>query len=309
MITQRPLKSFKDQKLDDGLWEKGYVVVPFFDPDTIKEVLDFCSNYTSKESNLAVDEKDKMYASTHSPDIDYKDEMNERIKDFYRPFVEQYFENPEVMGGSFILKPVGKGISQPHLDWNLVEEGPYRSCNFWVPLVDLHKDNGVIEVLPGSHKLYPTYRGPNVPELTRDLQEFYWDTMIQLHMKAGEALIYDHRLIHGSRDNMSNEVRPATACAVTNKSAELRLYYLDKQENKVEAFSGDNASHLLTNDRFEKPKTMKSLGFIEGYTLNQITESDYDFLNLNYTKPTPTPSPTPVPNNSLWNRIKSMFTS
>jgi hypothetical protein len=135
MITQRPLKSFKDQKLDDELWEKGYVVVPFFDPDTIKEILNFCSNYTSKKSNLAVDEKDKMYASTHSPDIDYKDEMNERIKDFYRPFVEQYFENPEVMGGSFILKPVGKGISQPHLDWNLVEEGPYRSCNFWVPLV------------------------------------------------------------------------------------------------------------------------------------------------------------------------------
>lgn len=305
MITQRPLKLFKDQKLEDELWEKGYVVVPFFDEKTIQEILNFCIDYTTGNSTLDKDEKDKMYASTHSPDIDYKDEMNEKIKDFYRPFVDKYFENYQIMGGSFILKPVGKGVSHPHLDWNLVEEGPYRSCNFWVPLVDLHENNGCIEVLTGSHKLYPTFRGPNIPDITNDLQQFYWDTMTQLHMKAGEVLIYDHRLIHGSRDNMSDTPRPATACAVTNDNAELRLYYLNEETNKVEAFAGASTRHLLSNDRFEAPKNMTNLGPVEGFEIKQIKVSDYDFLNLQYTAKTEVNNPP----KGIWQKLKSMISS
>ena len=161
-----------------------------------------------------------------------------------------------------------------------MDEGPFRSCNVWVPLVDLTKNNGAIEVLPGSHQLFTTYRGPNIPDRTNDLQSFYWETMTPLYMKAGEALIYDHRLVHGSKDNMSDKIRYASACAVTSKSAKLRLYYLDEETNKIEIFSGKSTEHLLSNERFEKPKNMESLGFVENYSLNQITEADYSFLNL-----------------------------
>lgn len=315
MLTQRPMPSLKDPELEEQLWEKGYVVVPFFDEKTVEEVFQFCRKYTTMNSTLDRDEVGKMYASTHSPDIAYKLAMNDRIMSFYRPFVEKYFIDPLIMGGSFILKPVGKGVSHPHLDWSLVEEGPFRSCNCWVPLIDLHDDNGIIEVLPGSHRLYPTYRGPNIPDTTNDLQQFYWDTMIKLYMKAGEALIYDHRLIHGSKDNMSNIPRPATACAVTNKKAALRLYYLDKEKNKVEAFAGENTMHLISNERFEKPATMESLGYIEDYEVKQIKLSDYDFLNLNYQeKVEPTTVATETTTEQignkklgLWEKVKSIF--
>lgn len=275
-----PLPSLKDQRLEEKLWNEGYVVVPFFNENEIDDLIAF---YKS----ISPDYEGKIYASSHSSNIENKRRINEKIKSAYRNKVEELFVNPLIMGGTYVVKPSGTGVSHPHLDWNLVKEGPYRSCNVWVPLIDLTEKNGVIEVLPGSHKLFPTYRGPNISDRTNDLQQFFWDTMTQLYLKAGEALIYDHRLIHGSRDNLSEVMRPATACAVTNQEAELRLYYLDGETNKIEAFTVDNNEYLLTNVRFEKPDSMmKSVGFIEDYTLDQMTIDDFDFLNLDYTPTT-----------------------
>lgn len=268
-----PLIILKNQELEKTLLNRGYVIVPFFDKDAINQLIKL-----HKKSSLV--SKKEIYANTHSSDIEFKKQYNNAIKEIYKPFVEKYFIEPLILGGSIIAKPVGGGVSHPHLDWSLVEEGPYRSCNVWVPLVDLTKNNGAIEVLPGSHKLGKTYRGPNIPDRTNDLQEFFWKTMTTLYMKAGEALIYDHRLIHGSKDNLSDTIRYASACAVTNMSANLRLFYLDEKTKNIEVFEGENTEHLLSNDRFSKPKTMKSLGFIKDYPLNQLTETDFSYLNL-----------------------------
>ena len=268
-----PRQSLKDPLLEKELLDNGFVVVPFFDSATVSDLKDFYQR-------LTVDETNEIFASTHSNDLDYKRRINEKIKSTYKEQVEQYFHNPLILGGTFVVKPPGKGVSHPHLDWNLVHEGPFRSCNVWVPLIDLDEVNGVIEVLPGSHKLLPTYRGPNIPDRTNDLQEFFWNTMTKLYLKAGQALIYDHRLIHGSRDNMSDVIRPATACAVTNKTAELRLYYLNQENWVIETFTGNNIEYLLSNSRLEKPTEMEWLGSVENYDTRQLTHADFDFLGL-----------------------------
>lgn len=166
------------------------------------------------------------------------------------------------MGGSYVLKLVGSGMSQPHIDWSLVDEEKSRSFNIWISLVDLNSKNGAIEVLPGSHHLPATYRGPNIAERTIDLQDFFWETMTELHLKAGEALIYDHKLIHGSKDNLPDEVRPATACTVCTTDADFRLYYKNKQTDVIEVFTGNNTEYLLTNTRFETPTTLEKIGEI-----------------------------------------------
>ncbi len=283
---QQPLASLKNSNLEQQLLEIGYVVVPFFDQNAIDSLLDVNESISNKGVK-------GIFANTHLSDLEFKHALNSRIKEIYAPFVEKFFNDPLVLGGSLITKPVGGGVSHPHLDWNLVEEGPFRSCNVWVPLVDLNEKNGAIEVLDGSHQLFPTYRGPNIPDRTNDLQQFYWDNMKTLYLKAGEALIYDHRLLHGSKDNMSNSIRPASACAVTNKSAALRLYYWNDIVKKIEIFEGENIEHLLSNDRFDRPKTMRSLGFVDNYDMEQITEDDYSFLKL---KP-----------KSLWSKLRTYF--
>lgn len=276
---QTPLATFKDPQLEKELLEHGYVTVPFFNDEEIQELLEYYTSFTPEYAGNI------ERASSHSANIEYKRKINNKIKEAYRTKTEELFVDPLIMGGTFVVKQPGSGVSHPHLDWSLVEEGPFRSCNIWIPLVDLTEKNGVIEVLPNSHKLFTTYRGPNIPDRTNALQQFFWDTMIKLYLKAGTALIYDHRLIHGSRDNLSDVLRPATACAVTNKQANLRLYYLDENTSQIEAFTGDNAEYLLSNTRFSKPTNMKSLGFIKTSDIRQLTVEDFAFLNLDYPKP------------------------
>ena len=268
-----PLASLKDPQLEQQLWKDGYVVVPFFDLKTTKELIEYYKSFASQDDN-------GIYASSHSTNIEQKKAINNKIKEAYSDKVEELFIDPFIMGGTFVVKPPGTGVSHPHLDWSLVHEGPFRSCNVWIPLIDLTKDNGVIEVLPGSHKLFPTYRGPNIPDRTNDLQQFLWDTMTQLFLTAGQALIYDHRLIHGSGDNLTDKIRRASACAVTNKQAVLRLYYLDESNAKIEAFTGNNSEYILSNVRFEKPTEMTSLGYIDNSDQRQLTTDDLGFLNL-----------------------------
>jgi hypothetical protein len=271
---QTPIPTLKNPELEKRLLEDGYVVTKFFDQKTIDDLMEFYHGFSSNEAG------DIERASSHSTNIEYKRKINNKIKEVYTAKVNELFIDPYVLGGTFVVKQAGSGVSHPHIDWSLVEEGPFRSCNVWVPLIDLTNENGVIEVLPKSHQLFPTYRGPNIPIRTDDLQDFYWDTMIQLFLKAGEALIYDHRLVHGSSDNLSKKLRPATACAVTNKQANLRLYYLDEENKQIEAFTGDNAEYLLSNARFTKPESMKSLGYVDNSDHRQLTKADYAFLNL-----------------------------
>ncbi|MFT4543878.1 MAG: hypothetical protein ACI9EQ_000328 [Bacteroidia bacterium] len=275
---QTPLPTFKDPALEKQLIEQGYITTPFFNHLEVQDLLDFYTSFTAEYTGN-IDR-----ASSHSSNIEYKRKVNAKIKDAYSNKVQELFIDPLIMGGAYVVKQPGSGVSHPHLDWSLVEEGPFRSCNIWIPLIDLTEENGVIEVLPESHKLFTTYRGPNIPDRANDLQQFFWDTMIQLYLKAGTALIYDHRLIHGSRDNLSAVLRPATACAVTNLQANLRLYYMDEDSSQIEAFTGDNAEYLLSNSRFSKPTKMESLGIVDKSDHSQLTVEDYDFLNLDYPK-------------------------
>jgi len=50
-----------------------------------------------------------------------------------------------------------------HQDMTLVDESKFSGINIWVPLVDLTEKNGVLQVLPGSHRIFPRYRGSTIP--------------------------------------------------------------------------------------------------------------------------------------------------
>jgi len=82
----------------------------------------------------------------------------------------------------------------------------------WFPLRDATEENGCLEILPGSHRKgllvhCPTSKknrhvGLGIPD-----DQFPVDQMKPMPMKAGGALFFGRRLIHGSLSNNSNEVR------------------------------------------------------------------------------------------------------
>jgi len=238
----------KDQELDKTLLAEGYVVVPFLEKAQVENLKHFF--YENHPKDIP-----GFYASAHSQDLVFRQKMNDQIKSTYSEAIDRYFSNCEALGGSFVVKTKAqKEKLHPHQDWNIVDEKQYRSFNIWVPLVDLTEKNGAIRVLPKSHLWGENYRGPNIPDERQDQLSDFWDKMQTLMMKAGEALIYDHRLYHASYPNKMDEFRLATVFGI--KPAEAEMFYYFGKEDKIEVYKS-SVEFFMTGDIQRGPEILE----------------------------------------------------
>ncbi len=205
--------------LDQTLATEGFVVVPFIAEAQVLELRDyFTANHAAAIPGF--------YATAHSTDITFRKKMNAQIKSVFEKPIAELFQNCTALGGSYVVKSKAQEERlHPHQDWNIVDETAYRSFNIWVPLVDLNQNNGAIRVAPASHLWVDSFRGPNIPDCLAEFNETIWQQMKTLEMKAGEALIYDHRLYHASFPNHTDEPRIATVFGIVPKDAQLFYYF------------------------------------------------------------------------------------
>lgn len=295
----RVLQNIND---DNFLAEQGYIVVPFLNADEIEALKKI---YFETHP----DGKDGLYATAHSGSYDFKKKLNDTIlANFNRAIANVFFEC-RPLGGSYIVKYKGeKGVLFPHQDWNIVDEDYYRSFNIWVPLVDTNDDNGAIAVLPKSHKLIKSYRGVNIPDPFYKVNSHTWQYHTTLHMKAGEALIYDHRLLHASGINKTDSPRLAVVFGIIPEKASMRYYYMNN--NVVEEYE-NSVDFFFEHDILKGPQGLKKIQDI-AYNFPVVTQEQFDELYLGK-KPEPKAEVQPAPpvtqnvpqNKSLLKRLLS----
>jgi hypothetical protein len=103
-----------NQALAQQLATTGYTTFPFLEK---KEQL------TRYYFDFQKEEPGHFYSSTHSNDIAFRKRTSDFIKDVIAPLMPGAFKNYSLLGGAFVVKPPhGKGILQPHQDWNIVDE-------------------------------------------------------------------------------------------------------------------------------------------------------------------------------------------
>lgn len=279
----------KDPNLEEQLKQDGILVMRnFLDKHAVKELFDYNAANQPKFVHNSI-----INSVWHSSDVDYKKRTIKKIIEVYTPSCENYFENYNIFGGSFVIKPPhGEGVSCPHVDFGIVNEDIYRSFNLWIPLVPLTKDNGALMVLKGSHNLNHAFRGPNIPDHTIDVRDWLWENMEEYFLEPGDAILYDHRAIHGSKPNNSSEPRVATSCAMTNLGAPMVLYFWDERKNKIVGYETE-PEYLLTNNHDRLPTDLEIVGEWD-YEFNQLTLGD---LGVKQRKP------------SFIEKIKSVFSN
>ena len=80
----------------------------------------------------------------------------------------------------------------------------------WIPLRDTTQEMGCLKVIPGSHKneellqycTAGTNHGAGIPEKFFDA-----DQMVPLPIDKGDLIVFNKKLVHGSLDNESDQVR------------------------------------------------------------------------------------------------------
>ncbi len=92
-----------------------------------------------------------------------------------------------------------------HQDWRSMQ-GSLDSVVVWVPLVDVNKDLGALEVIPGSHKW-----GLLKAEMTEGYGKLHGEVeeteILSVEVEKGDALFFSSFLAHKSGTNVTDSIR------------------------------------------------------------------------------------------------------
>ena len=255
----------KDAQLNQQLADEGFVVIPLLNEAEVEQL-----KKVYREAHL--EEQVPFYATAHHQDSEFRKKMSSAISAVLKPHTAEVFIDCDLLGASFIVKaPKAESSLQPHQDWNIVDEAEFRSFNVWIPLVDLNENNGAIEVLPKSHNWLRGYRHSSIDCAYRQLHYLVWENMKPLYLKAGEALIYDHAMLHASKANNSDENRMAVASGVM--PSEAQMFFFWNNNGTIEQYES-NTEFFMTQNIFEGPTGLKKVAELE-YDFPVVEEEEF----------------------------------
>lgn len=290
-FTYQPIA--REAAANEQLAQQGYTIFPLLQKKELDKLSDLYFEF-QKEAPAY------FYSSSHSSDHGFRRRTSDFIKDTLAPLLPQHLKNYKLLGGAYVVKPPhGKGLLQPHQDWNLVDESQFRSYNIWIPLVDVRPENGAVFALNGSHSKLSTYRGPGIASVFKNVEALAWQHMQPLNMKAGEALLYDHALLHGSPANQSDTIRLGIVAGIIPEQADMQLHFAGNGAIDVHHCSED---FFLSADPSKGPGTLAKKGSVDRIPA-ALNETDFRRLYLGEKIHTPAPA-----QKSFFSRMLSKLT-
>lgn len=255
---------------------KGYAVVDLLDETEVKNLLSFY-NRQPLPKDLAESE---LAFSIYSSDTEYRKLVTQEIQRIFSSNLASLFPNYRIAFSTFGTKKPNALNSDMHLhqDPSVVDESVLKSFGVWCPLVDVDEKNGCLQVVPTSHLLnskmrpYFVFNGfPYNQEILSIIQQQY---LIPVSMKAGQALVYDKRLLHASLPNLTNSQRIAAIGILVPKDDPIHFCYRSTQAlDKIEVLEVDDEfynQYVADYATGQRPQGGKSLGTIN-YEVEPLT--------------------------------------
>jgi hypothetical protein len=172
--------------------------------------------------------------------------------------------------------PMPDSETAPHQDITFVDESRFVSVNVWIALQDTDETNGCMYFLRGSHNFLHTIRPTHEYKWTyQNVIDEIKSASVSFPVKAGEAFIFNHAVIHGSHPNTSGAVRLAAVMAAYNSSADLIHYYLPDIDSDVLQKYGMNKEAYLSFEKKSPPRK----GILKGELRHKFHQVDVEEFN------------------------------
>lgn len=271
---------FKDKNLQSELEENGFVVIPFLKKDELNSLCLFYSNIHHYQDPPNFIEN--IHMTTWCEDVDYKKNVSTSLTNLFADASDSFFENYRRLNHVFIVKKSGQQSTfKVHQDWNVVDETKYQSVNVWVPLHDVDESTGTLWVLKGSHRIDRKIRGagylfPEYGNYTNELEK----AAVSIKLKAGEAIVFYHSVIHGSPPNLSGKNREAACFTVIPKDAPLCIYFQPTKDDALEVHQPEDDFMFNYTDLRKESKqiapTKNAIKKLNPYINKTVGKSDID---------------------------------
>ena len=215
---------FQNPAFNETMQREGALVIPFLTTAELEELRAF---YTEMHPTGALPNLQGSFDNTlFSPHLDYKLKIRDRLAQILQPATQRLFANYRAQCHIFMVKEKESTHPlQPHQDWSTVDETRYQSFNVWIPLQDTTPQNGGLWVIKGSHKLNIPIRGGGIllPDYTA-LQPHLEELITWLPAKAGHAVLFYHRTIHGTAANTTSAHRVVVNFGLLPAEADTCIY-------------------------------------------------------------------------------------
>lgn len=223
--------------LQQGLDGHGYAVLDFLAVERIPEFTGLLERHRSHLPTV-----NGFHITMEHATEAVRTTLSRELVSMTREEMIKAFTDFKVFQGSFIIKESGRDDNEVplHQDWTFVNEGAgHRSYTLWVALTDIVHEMGTVGVISGSHRHINHLRyTPNDRYAYRDRMLAYADgkKLERIELKAGQALLWDHALIHASTPNRSGRERLNLSFAITGRECGLRHCWLSPESGLIEVF-------------------------------------------------------------------------
>lgn len=203
----------RDPAADAELDRYGFTVLDLLDATEVERVMRIHDDIGVAPDDPRV----SINWSFHSRSGEHKRRVDTALRQELEARVDALFLAHEPFLATFITKwPGPNSAFAPHQDPSLIDERRGQGFTVWIPLVDTGMDgtdNGLLRFVPGTHRFSSCLRSTDVDlfpfaEHERAIVE---ELSVGVGMKAGQALIFDNRVIHFSMPNTTDGPRVVTS--------------------------------------------------------------------------------------------------
>lgn len=217
--AKRQARTFSDPELESQFAKRGFVLLSLLDGDQVSALRGVFEDHRPSEI-------EGYHATLGYPDPDTRLTVSQAVLAVVEERILGLLSGHRMIMGTFVVKePIGDAVVVPHTDPILVDEPRHRSVGIWMPLVETNEENGMLWMLEGSHPHAPTFRQflptPEKEYAAEMLERTPVERRIAFPLKPGQALMYDHALVHWSGPNTSGAVRLAASAVALPKKQPL----------------------------------------------------------------------------------------
>ena len=271
-------RTFNSDDIENRFAKYGYSIIRnFINKEEIKEL------HQVYEDNKIQNPNRSFYVSHWIEDGSSKKNIDLGLQKVLVPRAQSYLADfIPVFAALSVKYPAPDSAMHLHQDWAHVDEKKYRSLNFWVSLGDTNSENGAICLLKGSHRLFDSVRGVALPDTfkhigSKNLEKF----LTNIYLGPGDAVAWDHRVIHGSLVNKSNEIRLGAVINMRPAESDFLLFYTNPDANgeEVQVYTPEK-DFFITYDSVNRPRDVESTPMLRKYKYEDLNVKESDLVNF-----------------------------
>lgn len=218
---------FDDLELQRRFDRDGFVAVPLLSPAEAEDARRRVKAiYEARDQAADAASLEQAYhVSLLHPDRDYRFAAHAMVREILAERVTRLIPDYRLLVGSFVVKPAGAEALSLHRDWRMTAEAAEATLTCWCALEDVTAANGALAFIPGSHRvLADNVEGPALPSFFSRYGDGLRRPEQIVPVRAGEALIFDYRVLHWSAPNASAETRLALSTAFIPAAAQPAIH-------------------------------------------------------------------------------------